>query len=49
MNDPVKTPPVLQVSSWSLGGQVGVPESPEVDANLFVNVFKTYAESFIQF
>ena len=26
-----------------------VPESPEVDANLSVNVFKTYTDSFIQF
>ena len=26
-----------------------VPESPEVEANLFRNVFKTYTERFLQF
>ena len=42
---------ILQDDTWLSSGVLEdrvVPESPEVDANLFVNVFRTYAESFIQ-
>ena len=42
------TPPVLQVSSWGLGGEANSCD-PEENTNFIFNVFKTFTESFIQF